>query len=155
MIDKPFKSFTGGLELGVKKGVAVTFFKVGPDIHLEYGARFYLPDIQPEHLGRVFKNFKPSQVHNMHFPPNLEQLLSLSSKNQIKESSENPSTDPVSQKSSQLTPEAPPVSTLTTDAPEEPPGRGQCPLCQGSFSLASLEQHAASCGGSGTSLSSG
>merc|ERR1712183_821633 len=45
----------GNTELSVKKGEPVTFFKVGPDIHLESKGRFYLPDIQPEHMERVFK----------------------------------------------------------------------------------------------------
>ena len=53
----------GKLEISVIKGTEVTFFKVGPDIHLEYQGRFYLPDIQPENLKCVFKNFKPSQLH--------------------------------------------------------------------------------------------
>merc|ERR1719480_390362 len=75
----------GKLELSVKKGAEVTFFKVGPDIHLEYQGRFYLPDIQPEHLERVFKQFKPGQVNVSDYPANLEQLLQLTSKNQIRD----------------------------------------------------------------------
>lgn len=65
----------GKLELSVKKGAEVTFIKVGPDIHLEYQGRFYLPDIQPEHLERVFKHFKPTQVNISDYSANLEQLL--------------------------------------------------------------------------------
>merc|ERR1712130_591575 len=42
----------GGIELSVSKGEPVTFFKVGPDIHLEYKDRFYLPDIQEEQEDR-------------------------------------------------------------------------------------------------------
>merc|ERR1712098_705545 len=53
----------GKLELSALKGTPVTFFKVGPDIHLEYQGRFYLPDIETEHLDRVFKNYKHSQIH--------------------------------------------------------------------------------------------
>ena len=46
-----------------RRWTEVTSFNVGPDIHLEYQGRFYLPDIQPENLKCVFKNFKPSQLH--------------------------------------------------------------------------------------------
>ena len=46
-----------------RRWTEVTSFNVGPDIHLEYQGMFYLPDIQPENLKCVFKNFKPSQLH--------------------------------------------------------------------------------------------
>ena len=128
----------GKLELSVKKGAEVTFFKVGPDIHLEYQGRFYLPDIQPEHLERVFKHFKPTQVNISDYSANLEQLLQLTSKNQIQDNAQK-------NLKSDLTP--PKSSPKTSEARSSAPERGQCPLCEASFSLESLEEHAATCGG--------
>ena len=127
----------GKLEISVKKGTEVTFFKVGPDIHLEYQGRFYLPDIQPEHLERVFKNFKPSQIHCSDLPSHLEQLLQLTSKNQIQDT-------PKDLKSDQILPKSSPKKS---EAKSAAPGRGQCPLCEAIFSLESLEEHAATCRG--------
>ena len=136
----------GKLEISVKKGTEVTFFKVGPDTHLEYQDRFYLPDIQPEHLERVFKNFKPSEINCCDFPSNLETLLQLTSKNQIQDTPKDHKSDQIPSKSSSKKSEA------KTVAPE----RGQCPLCEASFSLESLEEHAATCRGRASpDLSSG
>ena len=38
--------------------------QVGPDIHLETEGRFHLPDIQPEHRERLFKNFPSKRCNN-------------------------------------------------------------------------------------------
>ena len=66
----------GGKMLSVKKGVPVTFYKVrvnimafiyfshqqvGSDIHLEVEGKFHMPDVLPEHMERVFKNFVPER----------------------------------------------------------------------------------------------
>ena len=64
---------------------------MGPDIHLETLGRFHLPDVQPEHREKLFKNFPPQRcthfvtimnslyltssifrVNDMRFPNNLE-----------------------------------------------------------------------------------
>ena len=55
-------------EVKVSKGTNATFFKVGPDVHMKYQGQFYHPDIDPEHLEIVFKNFEPMQIHNSEYP---------------------------------------------------------------------------------------
>jgi hypothetical protein len=35
--------------------------QVGPDIHLLYEGKFYLPDVLAEHKSRLFKDFNPEQ----------------------------------------------------------------------------------------------
>jgi hypothetical protein len=35
--------------------------QVGPDIHLLYEDKFYLPDVLAEHKHRLFKDFNPEQ----------------------------------------------------------------------------------------------
>ncbi len=35
--------------------------QVGPDIHLLYEGKFYLPDVLAEHKPRLFKDFNPEQ----------------------------------------------------------------------------------------------
>ena len=158
----------GGLELSAKKGVATTFFKVGPDVHLEYQGRFYLPDIQPEHLERVFKSFPPHQVKSSKFPSNLDSLLKMSSsgsgsvKSNIKDVNKDPEkhSDSKDRNTSKgflkddvddLYDDVKDVKKACESRKEvESSGKsnqGICPLCQGSFSLDSLEDHAAQCQG--------
>ena len=158
----------GGLELSAKKGVATTFFKVGPDVHLEYQGRFYLPDIQPEHLERVFKSFSPHQVKSSKFPSNLDSLLKMSSsgsgsvKSDIKDVNKDPEkhSDSKDRNTSKgflkddvddLYDDVKDVKKACESRKEvESSGKlnqGICPLCQGSFSLDSLEDHAAQCQG--------
>ena len=156
----------GKLELNAKKGVQVTFFKVGPDVHLEYQGRFFLPDILPEHLERVFKNFNPEQINKRSYPENLETLLQISSQ---KQSEDIKGTEVIASQSKDHKPKIPSKESddLYNDdvegshkqtlkgVPEAVPevikepieGEGTCPLCQKLFSLGSLEEHAASCNG--------
>merc|ERR1712227_308472 len=91
----------GGLELSTKKGETVTFFKVGPDVHLEYQGRFYLPDIQQQHLERVFKKFSPSQVHRSVYPDNIDSLLKSTSRTQISEAKDKMNSEDTSDKNDQ------------------------------------------------------
>ena len=156
----------GGLELSAKKGVATTFFKVGPDVHLEYQGRFYLPDIQPEHLERVFKSFPPHQVKSPKFPSNLDSLLKMSSSGSVKSDIKDENKD--AEMHSDLNERSTSKGILKDDADDlyddvkdakkafesrkevgssGKSSQGICPLCQGSFSLASLEDHAAQCQG--------
>ena len=139
----------GDLELSAKKGVPVTFFKVGPDVHLEYQGRFYLPDIEPEHLERVFKNFSGEKVLSDRFPDDLDGLLKMSSKVQC---------DVVKPVAEKL--KSPTRKSEEQDRAGEPGEsgesgeRGECPLCQQSFPVSSLPDHAAGCDGTQTSPSS-
>lgn len=42
--------------------------QVGPDIHLETEGRFHLPEVQPEHRERLFKNFSPRRCNHFLIP---------------------------------------------------------------------------------------
>ena len=154
----------GKLELNAKKGVQVTFFKVGPDVHLEYQGRFFLPDILPEHLERVFKNFKPEQINKTSYPDNLESLLQISSKKQseiIKEIEDVPSEEKVdesripSKKPDNLNDDEKEVQNKATSGSNKMEEEGTCPLCQKVFSIGSLVEHAAACNGPSSENSSG
>ena len=135
----------GNLELSAKKGVPVTFFKVGPDVHLEYQGRFYLPDIEPEHLERVFKNFSGEKVLSDKFPDDLDGLLKMSSKVQVDDAK------PVEEKLKSPQPKS--EEPVSAGDPDDRGERGECPLCQQSFPVSSLPDHAAACEGTKTSPS--
>ena len=124
------------MELSAKKGVPVTFYKVGPDVHLEYQGRFYLPDIEPEHLERVFKNFSGEKVLSDRFPEDLDGLLKMSSKAQVDDAKEE-----------KLKSEEAQSCASEPKKNKERGERGECPLCQQSFPVASLPDHAAACEG--------
>ena len=141
--DKKFP-LKGNLELSAKKGVTVTFFKVGPDVHLEYQGKFYYPDILPEHLQRVFKKFSSEQVCCDRYPEDLEGLLKMSSSITVEGSK------PEEKKKSVETEE---TNSKVQEEREKkkskvPEDSGCCPLCQQTFPLSSLPDHAADCDGS-------
>jgi len=128
----------GNTELSVIQGEAVTFYKVGPDIHLEYGGRFYLPAIQDEHLNRVFKNFAPKDVQRTTFPPNLVQLLNTgaSEGQKIGCHSKSPQSSPSK------------ASLQKIEADNDSCGEnGECPMCLENFPLSKLSNHASECQG--------
>ena len=148
----------GGLELSTKKGETVTFFKVGPDVHLEYQGRFYLPDIQHQHLERVFKKFSPSQVHSSVYPDNIDSLLKSTSRTQISEAKDKMNSEDTSDKNDQNH-DSSPTSSYSSESQTKPdssdkeknhPSEGSCPLCSKMFRLDELESHAAACQGPGS-----
>merc|ERR1719186_1302470 len=57
--DLPLKN---GVSLSVKKQTPVTFYKIGSNIHMETEGEFYKPDVQPEHLASLFKDFKADEI---------------------------------------------------------------------------------------------
>jgi len=128
----------GNTELSVIQGEAVTFYKVGPDIHLEYGGRFYLPDIQDEHLNRVFKNFAPKDVQRATFPPNLVQLLNVGASEGQKNGCHS--------KSPQSSPSKASLQKIESDS-EASLKNGECPMCLESFPMSKLSNHASECQG--------
>ena len=133
----------GNLELSAKKGVSVTFFKVGADIHLEYEGRFFVPDILPEHLERVFKNFSQEKVLNDNYPDDLMSLLKISNsvnKDDVKPQAEKRkgSERAETEKEKEKEGEGESVGAVAEES-------GLCPLCQQTFPLSVLPQHAAAC----------
>ena len=132
------------------------FHQVGPDIHLETKGIFYLPDVQPEHRERLFKNFPSKRcnqfsigkfrflsfsillfliirVNDMRFPANLEAFIN--GKDGLKIASSDPSA------SKEIVEE-------TSKEEQDPPGKPEfvssspprstspctiCPLCSISF----------------------
>jgi len=141
----------GKIELTVKKGEPVTFFKVGRDIHLEFNGRFYLPDIQEEHMERVFKNFSPKEVSKRTYPENLDKLLKLGAGDiaDTVQSSSKPEKEKKVAKSDMFN-SPPPLkkekamtAIPTSPAKEE----GECPICAISLPIMKLADHAADCMG--------
>jgi len=51
-----------GMSLQVKKQTPVTFYKVGHEVHMESEGAFYKPEVEPEHLARLFKDFDEEKI---------------------------------------------------------------------------------------------
>lgn len=139
----------GGTEISVKKGEPVAFFKVGPDIHLQLNGRFYLPDVQPEHMERVFKNFSSKEVLRNTFPDTLDKLLKLGGKEPY-DSSQNDKEKKVVKSGvfdSSPSPHKPKnIESKKTPPPSTSPGQsGECPICSTTLPLSQLADHAAGC----------
>jgi len=138
--------------LKVEAQQTVTFYKVGPDIHLETKGSFHLPEVQPEHRERLFKNFPPERVNDMSFPANLEAFFAA--KDGLKVQSPGLSS-PVSKAIVEKETLQPTGSTGNPHdearASSSPPRSASpctaCPLCSKSFPLEELEEHAARCCG--------
>jgi len=141
----------GGIELNTKVGNPVTFFKVGPDVHLAYGGRLFVPDIQPEHLARVFKQFNPERVLRNDYPVGLEKLQQLSQNGQ----QDNKQGHNLEQKEIGNERKLEQEDELFGDGAtgssskrsEEEEDKGECPLCCSWLPLAQLAGHAAECEG--------
>ena len=135
----------GGIELSVSKAEPVTFFKVGPDIHLEYKNRFYLPDIKEEHMERVFKNFSPKEISSKKFPDNIEKLLKMSgqAKHDTTRKSENSKGAKSDLFDEKLSPVKLKASNVKNSSSEVE--KGQCPICSTMLPLMKLADHAADC----------
>ena len=133
----------GNLELSAKKGVSVTFFKVGADVHLEYQGRFFNPDILPEHIERVFKKFSSEEVLSDKYPDDIASLLKMSSCNQTEDTKPQLGESGGKKKEKEEKRE----ERKETEKTES----GSCPLCQQSFPLSSLPDHAADCQGAPSS----
>jgi len=137
----------GNTELSVKKGEPVTFFKVGPDIHLESKGRFYLPDIQPEHMERVFKNFSSKEVIKSTFPDNLDKLLKMGGSSNNLESSKPDSEKKVVKSGvfDDIPSPHKPTKQSKASSTSPPSNQGQCPICSTTLPLSQLADHAAAC----------
>lgn len=51
-----------GMTLSVNKGTPVNFYKVGAEIHMESEGVFHKPDVDPEHLAKLFKDFDEEKI---------------------------------------------------------------------------------------------
>jgi len=52
----------GGDELFVEKGVLVTFYKNASNIHMRVKERVYVPEVEPEYVAGIFKNFTEAEI---------------------------------------------------------------------------------------------
>ena len=137
----------GGTELNTKVGNPVTFFKVGPDVHLAYGGRLFVPDIQPEHLARVFKQFNQERVLHNDYPAGLEKLQQLSQNGEEGHKLEKEiGKDGKLEQEDELFGDGA-TGSSTKRSEEEEEDKGECPLCCSWLPLPQLAGHAAECEG--------
>jgi len=54
-----------GMTLQVNKQTPVTFYKVGHQVHMESEGVFYKPEVEPEHLTRIFKDFDEEKIEKV------------------------------------------------------------------------------------------
>jgi len=146
----------GGRILKVEAQQKVTFYKVGPDIHLETLGEFHLPDVQPEHRQRLFKNFPAARVDDMSYPTSLEDFFAKKEGLLIKSPGPSTSKEKEAKKSEKKkTPrkrESVEVKQGLESRASSPVLRSaspctSCPLCSRTFPLEELEEHAARCSG--------
>jgi len=148
----------GGKMLKVDAQQTVTFYKVGPDIHLETEGRFHLPEVQPEHRERLFKNFSPRRVNDMSYPAGLEAFFASKDGLKIQSPAPGPSETKVIaregsdvKETSQEPTGSPGKSGVESKASSSPQRSASpctsCPLCSRSFPIEELEEHAARCCG--------
>lgn len=52
----------GGDDLFVEKGVLVTFYKNGKNIHMRVKERVYVPEVEPEYVAGIFKDYTEGEI---------------------------------------------------------------------------------------------